>query len=536
MEMHPKVSGGGGGGGPRGGGNSLITRRQALIAGSSVVVAGALAACGNAKAPGQTTASSSGGGNPKRGGTLKIGMISGGPGELVIPSLAGLPDVQRTNLLYDPLFRLGPDLRTSMPALALSAEPSKNAKVWTFKLRPGVHWHDGKPFTAADVVWTIKSWQSPKSQTFGGYNSIVDFAGVRARGVHTVEVPMVTAVGDFPSFINTDTSAYIVQAGSTPHSLEQHPIGTGPFKFSSFTPGAQSVFVRNDDYWQHGKPYLDQVVVVTSFTDDDSRLNAFLAKDIDVLPFVSPLQAKQVTQSGRLLQSHSPNPEVFYLDIKRPPFSDVRVRQALKLLVDRQAMIDGALAGYAVPGNDLLGAGAQFFASDLKPERDVEKAKSLLKAAGQSDLSLTLSTANAYSGFNSAATLFAEQAAQGGVKISPKVGSPATYYAPTSGYPYTFGLDLLQPRGGLGSYYAQAYKQYDETRWGLDAHMVAAIGAQPQSESLWRQVQETQFNEGGYIVWAQQDNLDALASNVNGIPASPVGPLSGFDITGAYLD
>jgi peptide/nickel transport system substrate-binding protein len=460
-------------------------------------------------------------------------MIGSGSAEVVIPSGATVPDVMRTNLLYDPLFRLASDLHTSTPALALSAEPSRDAKVWTFKLRPGVLWHDGKPFTAADVVYTIKSWQSPNSQTFGTYNSLIDFAGVRAQDALTVEVPMVQPIGNFPSFINTDSSTYMVQAGSTAKSLERHPIGTGAFRYLSFTPGSQSVFVRNDDYWQHGKPYVDQVVVDSSFTDDTSRFNAFLAGEVNILPFVNQLQAKQVAESGTLLRSHSPNPAVFYVDIKRAPFADVRVRQALKLLIDRPAMIEGALAGYGTVGNDLFGAGAQFFASDLRPERDVDKAKSLLKAAGKTDLTLTLATANVFSGFNSAATLFAQQAAEGGVKIVPQVSNPATYFG--SAYPYNFGLDIFQPRGSLGPYYHQTFKQFNDTRWGLDAHMVAATAAYPQSETLWREAQETQFNEGGYIVWAQEDNLDALAANVKGITPSPVSPLGDFNVTGAWL-
>ena len=130
-----------------------MTRRQVLAAGaSSALAAGILVGCGGATSASSTAAS--GGGGPKRGGTLRVGMITGGTAELVIPSSGSYPDFLRTNLLYDPLFQLGNDLKTLVPMLATAAEPTHSAKVWTFTLRSGVTWHNGKPFTADDVVWT----------------------------------------------------------------------------------------------------------------------------------------------------------------------------------------------------------------------------------------------------------------------------------------------------------------------------------------------------------------------------------------------
>ena len=382
----------------------------------------------------------------------------------------------------------------------------------------------------------IKSWQAAKSQTFGAYNSIIDYKGVQARGPLTVEVPLVAPVGTFPSIMTVDTTAYIVPAGSSATELERHPVGTGPFKFVSFTPGTQSVFVRNPNYWQHGKPLVDQVVINSSFSDETARLNAFLASDLDIIGFIPPLEATQIasSSSAKLLRARSPNTTLFYMDVKRPPFTDVRVRQALRLLVDRQALVAGALAGYGTVGNDLMGVGAEFFAADLVRDRDVEQAKSLLKAAGKSGLMLNLSTSSAGAGFNEAATLFAEQAAAGGVKIVPQELPPSTYYnAPA--YPYTFGLDYFTSRGSLGGYYFYSFKQYDDTRWGFDELMTEAYGAYPQSGEKWRAVQETQFNQGGYIVWGQQDNLDALASNVHGMTPSPVNSLSNWNLNDAWL-
>src|SRR5207248_2596383 len=110
------------------------------------------------------TTSAGGGGKPVRGGTLRVGMITAGPAETINPAkTVNLSDLLRIAQLYDNLFTVGPDVKTLVPVLALSAEPNGNATVWTLKLRPNVKWHDGKPFTADDVVYTLRSWANPNS-------------------------------------------------------------------------------------------------------------------------------------------------------------------------------------------------------------------------------------------------------------------------------------------------------------------------------------------------------------------------------------
>src|SRR5487761_2380798 len=221
-----------------------LTRRSLLegAAGVGLAVGGAslLAACGSSSSSSSTSSTPTGalealpGGTPKKGGTLTVGVISGGQEENLFPGTSvGTPDFVRDYPLYNLLFYLGPKVTPLIPGLALSAEPNKDATVWTFKLRPGVLWHDGKPFTADDVVY--------------------NFQAVRKRDTLTVEVPLNVPVAEFPTIF-----AYfdfpVVQNGATAKTAAKQPIGTGPFKYSSFTPGSQSVFDANPDYWESGKP------------------------------------------------------------------------------------------------------------------------------------------------------------------------------------------------------------------------------------------------------------------------------------------
>ena len=145
-------------------------------------------------------------------------------------------------------------------------------------MRDGVHWHDGKPFTADDVVYSFKAWSSPSNFANPNVATFVDFKGLRKRDRLTVDVPLVRPCAQFPSlFTFLSVATWIVPDGSSAKELARRPIGTGPFKFVSFTPGQQSVFEANRDYWEHGKPYVDRLVVDSSFTSSTALVNALLS-------------------------------------------------------------------------------------------------------------------------------------------------------------------------------------------------------------------------------------------------------------------
>src|SRR5262249_55955315 len=158
---------------------------------------------------------------------------------------------------------------------------------------------------------------------------------------------------------------------------------------------------------------VDKLVVNSVFADENARLNALLSSAINIAPFLPPLIAKQVasSQHAKLLRSNSVVQYWFLMRVDKGPFADVRVRQAMKLIADRPALIHGAVGGYGTVANDLIGVDTQYYASDL-PQRkqDIEKAKFLLKKAGREGFSFMLPTAAALPGFNPSATLFAQQA------------------------------------------------------------------------------------------------------------------------------
>jgi peptide/nickel transport system substrate-binding protein len=538
-----------------------LTRRRLLVVGSQGAAAfgGAsfLAACGGAKEKAAQTSSSTSGSpaagtdKPVKGGIFTIGMVTAGESETIDPAKSvNLSDLLRLAQIYDQLFTVGPDVKTLVPRLGMSAEPNADATVWTIKLREGVKWHDGKPFTADDVVYTLNLWSDPTSNTHGQVAGLVDFKKVRARDPLTVEIPLRRPTGQFPSVL-TFNHQVMLQKGATKEQINTKPVGTGPFKFESFTPGQQSVFVANPDYWESGKPYVEKVVVNSSFSDEKSRQNALQGGQINVAPFLPPLVAKQLASARgiTLLKSHSVVQYWFLMRVDQGPFADVRVRQAMKLIADRQALIDGALAGYGTPANDLIGVGTEYYASDLpQREQDIEKAKSLLKAAGQENFSFTLPTADALPGFNPSATLFAQQAEKAGVKVKVQQVSPNTYYTPSGGFlKRPIGLDLGAPFQSLTEVYRTFFTSsapFNETFWGKQENGAAklkliddAIAATDpeKANELWGEVQRQQYDEGGVLGWANADDLVAVGPGVKGITVAQEGYMNYFRLADGWI-
>jgi len=366
-----------------------LTRRRLLEVGAGGALAigtgSLLAACGASSPPGaKTTPTSAAGGAPVRGGTLKLGMTTGGTAETVNPgNAATFTDNMRINQLFNFLFVINNHLQT-VPSLATSAEPNRDASIWTLHLRDGVKWHDGKPFTADDVVWTIRGWGSPANFAHGVL-SCIDFTNVRKRGRSVVEVPLTRPVAQFPTLFSWPNAA-IVQNGATFKEVSSKPVGTGPFKFVSFTPGTQSVFARNPDYWgDPEKPYIDTLVMDTSFTDEASRNNALLSGALDVSSVYPPALAKQQLSGGQVNVLRAPGSDCAYftMRVNEGPLADVRVRKALKLLADRPALVEGTFNGLGEVGNDNYVIDVEYTLQGVHPVHDVEQAKSLLKAAGR---------------------------------------------------------------------------------------------------------------------------------------------------------
>ena len=250
--------------------------------------------------------------------------------------------------------------------LAESIEPEKSPKQWTIRLKDGITFHNGKPVTADDVIFSLRRILDPKAPKTGAASiGYVDEKQLKKLDDRTVRVTLEFANAGFPDDIGQYFNA-IVPTDYDP----ENPVGTGPFNYVSFTPGQQSEFAKYADYWEDGKPYADKLIII-DFPEDTARVNALLGGQVDAIDNLpaAQLQSVKANPNLRVLSSETGAWQPFTMRVDQAPFDDVRVRQAFRLIVDREQMVQQVLSGQGSIANDLYARYDPVYASDL-PQRD----------------------------------------------------------------------------------------------------------------------------------------------------------------------
>lgn len=498
--------------------------RATLAGGVAFGLTGALAGCSSSAGPAPAAAAA---GKLKKGGTLRIGVAGGGAKDTLDAHRGGFePDTARAMQLYDRLMRFTPDFRLETE-LAESFEPNATADEWTLKLRKGVTFHDGKPLTADDVIFTIKRILDPKDPKVGASGiSYLDLPRVRKIDNLTVRLPLkVRNVGFSEQFAQYFMG--IVPVGYDPAK----PVGTGPFKYKSFSPGQQSVFTRNDAYWRSGEPYVDKVVII-DFPDDTARVNALLGGQVDAISTLPTNQIAAVKGNSALQVLNSPTGAWLALAMRVDvaPFNDVKVRQAMRLLVSRPQVVGQAFSGQAMVGNDLYGRYDVAYDHDLpQRQQNVDQAKSLLKQAGRSGLQAELVTAPSFQGMVQGASVFAQNAADAGIDIKVRKVDGGTLYG-DNWLKWPFATDYWVTR----SYLSQAAlssmpsSPWNETHWQDPQYIKLVQQAQGQPDQAKRTellaaAQKLEYDHGGYIIPSFTNQVDAYSAKVGGFAESKTG-------------
>src|SRR5215469_1960850 len=509
--------------------------RGLAITGAAAGTGGVLAACGGSGSSSSgTTPTPKAGGKPKRGGALKVGL-TGGSGSDTLDPHKGLTylDTARAQSLYQPLLQLTTAAQTEF-VLAEEISPHGSTSEWVIRLRPGITFHDGKPLTSQDVIFTLQRILNKKAPLTGATPlGPVDVTGLKALDSRTVLVPMTSPYGSFVDQLAYWYYLYIVPVGFNP----KQPNGTGPFKYQSFTPGQRSVFVRNPNYWRSGLPYVDSVTII-DFSDSASMQNALTT---GVIHGAGALEGPQITvlkssPSVRTVASHTGAITPFTMRVDQAPFNDVRVRQAMRLLVNRPQLINSALNGFATVGADVSSPFDPNYDTSLHRQQDIGQAKHLLKQAGQTNLTVQLVTSPVATGTVAMATVLQQQAKAAGVTINLKTVDPSTFFGPNYLH-WTFSQDFYN----YSPYLAQVAQSllptspFNETHWHLPKyvslyHQANATANASTRKQIEHEMQMIDFNEGGYIIPAFIDALDAYSTKITGYSAARVGqPLSDFD-------
>jgi peptide/nickel transport system substrate-binding protein len=516
-----------------------LGRRQFLrgiAATGAVAGAGSLlAACSggsSSETPKQATQASR---TLRRGGNLKLGLTGGSSSDTLDPHKSlTYTDTSRLQSLYQPLVQLDAQAKVEY-VLAESITPHGSLSSWIIRLRPGVTWHDGKAFTADDVVYTF---QRVYSNNFTGKFGLgpIDLKHTKAVDKLTVQVKMTKPFASFAEQLAAFWyNLYIAPVGFNPAK----PVGTGPFVYQSFTPGQRSVFRRNPHYWKSGLPYVDTLTII-DFSDNTSLQDALATGVIHGAGALDGPQVASLATTGgiKTVVSHSGEIVPFTMRVDQPPFNDVNVRQAMRLLVDRPQLIDSALDSYGVVANDIFSPYDPAFDHSLvRPAQgDIPQAKFLLKKAGQEGLTVQLTTSAVATGTVAMATVLAAQAKAAGVTVNINNVPPGTFFGPNY-LKWTFSQDYYNYYPYLSQVATSMLlgSPYNETHTN-DPHYTSLYNqanatANPSvRREIVREMQQFDFTQGGYIIPAYIDVLDAYSDKITGYTAGKVGqPLSNFD-------
>jgi peptide/nickel transport system substrate-binding protein len=506
-----------------------ISRRQ-LVRGAAglAVVGGLAAACGGSSSPGTSSSQGGAAGTPKRGGNFRLGVTGGGSKDIMDgQNIITKPDQARLVSAFETLLLFDENYQLTTNGLAESVTQD-NPKQYTIRLRQGIEFQNGKTMTADDVIYSFQRIGT-KGNGLTGYaaTATMDIAGMKKLDKYTVRLPLKTPDSTVPQTLGSYTFA-VVPAG---YQAYPHPqVGTGAYKLKSFTPGQQSVHERNPNYWRSGEPYFD-TVTITDFSDSTAQVNGLLGGQIDAMTDLPPSQVKVVQARGMgALVSKTGGWLPICMAIDMPPFDDVRVRQAMRLIVDRPGMLQQVASGYGFIGNDLYAPFDPGYAHAL-PQRhqDIAQAKSLLSAAGHASLSVDLHTTNGAAGMVETATVFANQAQAAGVKIN--VINDPNYYG-NQYLKLAFSIDFWGTRAYLNQVQQGSLptSPYNETHWPPKS------GTGSNFESLYNQalastdpakrveieheMQQIEYNIGGYIIPFFGGLIDGYAARVKGLKPS----------------
>ncbi|MHC8509953.1 MAG: ABC transporter substrate-binding protein [Rhodospirillales bacterium] len=356
--------------------------------------------------------------SPQRGGTFRIAISHGSTTDTLDP--AGYEDgflrlVGRT--LFNNLTEVDEDNKL-VPELAESWEASEGAMKWTFQIRKGVTFHNGKDLTAEDVVASINHHRGPDSQS--GANPIVQpITDIKTDGKHTVVVTLAAGNADFPVMMS-DYHLPIMPAVDGKADAASG-VGTGGYRLRAFEPGVRFEAARSPDYWKAGRAHFDSVVM-RSVHDPDARLKALQAGEADVIDRV-PIHRVDALKRDKNLKIKETSGTGHYsipMRTDTAPFDNNDVRLALKYALDREDMLQHVLRGHGAVGNDHPISRNYLYHNYDIPQRvyDPDRARFHLKKAGAEGLRVPLHAADTvFDGAIDAAALYKQHAAKAGITI-----------------------------------------------------------------------------------------------------------------------
>jgi len=397
-----------------------------------------------------------------------------------------------------------------------------SAKVWTIKIKQGVLFHNGREMKAEDVIFSLKRIREPGTVTSGHIGPIETYEKIDD---YTVRVVLGAPRSWFPTGL-CDTFSAMVPVDFDPNN----PIGTGAFKIGTVVARESLQILRNETY--HGDPAFLDEVVFRPFEDASAMISALQTGQIDMINRLDPSLIEEIEGSSDFSLYNSPTGRFSPIQMRTDvaPFNDVRLRQALRLVIDREMVLNAAYNGYGQLGNDLYGRYDPDYAADLVRERDVARAKALVEEAGLVGTSLEL----IMYGDVATALILSENAKEIGIDITVRQLDSAAFFNEEYRQRAFFGGDYW-PSGPyflISSLADAPGAGLDQIRWRDPEYLAlwdeATRTLDPERrKTMTHRLQEILFEKGGWIVPIYLNEIGAYRNGIVGFPQA--------DQTGAGL-
>lgn len=408
--------------------------------------------------------------------------------------------------------------------LAESWEASADAKTWTFNLRQGVTFHNGKAFGADDVIESLQMHVAEGSKS-AAQPLVAAVTEMKKLSEHQVQFTLEAGNADFP-YLMSDYHLLIYPAGQIEEAIAKG-IGTGLYSVTSFDPGVRFVGRRVSDHYKGDTAGFFEEIELIAINDNTARMNALMTGQVDAI--------NRIDFKTEALLNANPNVRIqevtgnqhytFPMLTQVAPFDDVNIRRALKYGINRQEMVDKVLLGHGQVANDTpIGPANQYYAGDMEQlAYDPDKAKFYLKQAGMDSLNIDLSASNAaFEGAVDAAQLYQASAGSGGININV-IQEPADGYWSNVWLKKPFCASYWTGRSTEDWMFSTAYEvgvpwndsQWDQARFQELLYAARAELDSDKRREMYTEMQMILRDEGGVIIPMFANFVQAVSNRIS---------------------
>ena len=468
----------------------------------------------------------------KSGGVLKAGMQTD-PVGLDPHTTNATASRNVLENIYDTLVMFDSKLRI-VPSLANSWSASADGLTWTFRLRPGVAFHNGDALKASDVVFSINrikdpAVKSPRANDFAVVKSVS--APNDSTVVFTLTQPFTPLLAKLAASLNVIVSEKVAKENN--NDLSKVVIGTGPFKFVEYIPQTRLVVRKSESYWQKDNqgnklPYLDGITY-TYYPDPAARTTALRAGAVDWIEYVPAADVTTLKSDRNLVIVGGPsaNFRALYFNTTKAPYDNPKVRQAISYAIDKKAVVDLALFGTGgiVAKGTTIPAGAYAFTNSPYNTRNVAEAKKLLAEAGlASGFTMNLYVTSTYDFLRTPADVIRDNLAEVGIKVNIQA-EDWNVYLPKA-LKSDFDVTLLGTSGQAdpddylyNTFYptsALNLSKYNNDKVTQLLEQGRRVSSQSERQKIYTQVQEQVLQDAPMAFLFHSAQYEAFRKNVRG--------------------